>query len=55
MAVYSQDGAESLHRRLADESHALPKAGAIAYLDIDAILRVSETQAATPSIPATAF
>ena len=42
VAVYSQDDAESLHRRLADASHALAKAGAAAYLDIDAILQAAK-------------
>ena len=42
VAVYSQDDAESLHRRMADESRALPKAGAAAYLDIDAILQAAK-------------
>ena len=42
VAVFSQDDAESLHRRMAGESHALNKAGAAAYLDIDAILRVAK-------------
>ena len=42
VAVFSQDDAESLHRRSADESCALAKAGAAAYLDIDAILRAAK-------------
>ena len=42
VAVFSQDDAESLHRRLADASHALAKAGAAAYLDIDAILQAAK-------------
>ena len=41
VAVFSQDDAESLHRRMADEPRALPKAGAAAYLDIDAILQAA--------------
>ena len=41
VTVFSQDDAESLHRRLADESHALAKAGAAAYLDVDAILQAA--------------
>ena len=42
VAVYSQDDAESLHRRLADASHALAKAGAAAYLDVDGILQAAK-------------
>ena len=42
VAVYSQDDANSLHRRLADESHALAKSGAAAYLDIDAIVQAAK-------------
>ena len=42
VAVYSQDDANSLHRRLADESSALPKRGAAAYLDADAILQAAK-------------
>ena len=38
VAVFSQDDASSIHRDLADESYALAKSGAAAYLDIDAIL-----------------
>ena len=40
-AVYSRDDETSLHRRLADESHALGKSGAAAYLDVDAILQAA--------------
>ena len=40
-AVYSRDDETSLHRRLADESHALGKSGAAAYLDADAILQAA--------------
>ena len=42
VAVFSQDDSESLHRRLADASHALAKAGAAAYLDIDGILQAAK-------------
>ena len=41
-AVYSQDDALSLHRRLADESHGLARSGAAAYLDIEAVLRAAK-------------
>ena len=55
VAVYSQDGAESLHRRLADESHALPKAGAIAYQDIDAILWAARDAGCSAILPGYGF
>ena len=42
VAVYSQDDAHSLHWRLADESCALDKSGAAAYLDADAILQAAK-------------
>ena len=42
VAVFSQDDTGSLHRRMADESRALPKAGAAAYLDVDAILQAAK-------------
>lgn len=42
VAVYSQDDAHSLHRRLADEAHGLARSGAAAYLDIDAVLRAAK-------------
>ena len=41
VSVFSQDDADSLHRRVTSESRALDKSGAAAYLDIDAILRVA--------------
>ena len=38
VAVYSQDDAESLHTRVADEAHALDARGVPAYLDIDGVI-----------------
>jgi acetyl/propionyl-CoA carboxylase alpha subunit/acetyl-CoA carboxylase carboxyltransferase component len=38
VAVYSRDDADSLHVRVADQSHALTGQGAAAYLDAEAIV-----------------
>ena len=42
VAVYSEDDAESLHRRVADEAQALAATGAAAYLDEEAIVRAAK-------------
>ena len=42
VAVYSEDDAESLHRRVADEAQALAATGAAAYLDEEAIVAAAK-------------
>ena len=41
VAIYSKDDAASLHRRMADVSHALEGSGARAYLDMDAVIEAA--------------
>ncbi|MFM8375654.1 MAG: biotin carboxylase N-terminal domain-containing protein, partial [Phenylobacterium sp.] len=41
VAVWSSDDADSLHRRMADEAHALPGRGPAAYLDMDAVIQAA--------------
>jgi len=43
VAIYSEDDAASLHRRIADLSQALPGKGARAYLDMDAVIEAART------------
>lgn len=43
VAVYSEDDAESLHVRRADESQALPGVGTRSYLDIEAVIRAAKS------------
>jgi acetyl/propionyl-CoA carboxylase alpha subunit len=42
VAVYSQDDANSRHRLLADEAHALNASGPAAYIDVAAILAAAQ-------------
>lgn len=42
VAVHSEDDADSLHTRKADEARQLPGAGVAAYLDIEAIIAVAK-------------
>ena len=42
VAVYSQDDADSLHARIADEAIALESSGVRAYLDIDGIVAAAK-------------
>ncbi len=51
VALHSEDDAQSLHVRTADEAHALKGTGVDAYLDIDQVLeaaRLSESDAIHP-------
>lgn len=41
VAVFSEDDAQALHRRKADEAHLLRKAGAAAYLDGEQLLAIA--------------
>ena len=41
-AIYSTDDATALHVRKADEAHALGRAGAAAYLDIERVIAVAK-------------
>ncbi len=41
VAIFSEDDATSLHRRMADASHALAGKGAKAYLDMDAVIQAA--------------
>ena len=41
VAVWSEDDADSLHRRMADEAHPLAGKGPSAYLDMDAVIRAA--------------
>ena len=42
VAVYSEDDAQSLHLRMADESVLLPGQGAAAYLNIESIIAAAK-------------
>ena len=42
VAVYSQDDAESLHTRVADEARLLEGRGAMAYLNIDGVIAAAQ-------------
>jgi acetyl/propionyl-CoA carboxylase alpha subunit len=42
VAIFSEDDAESLHTRAADEAHGLSGLGARAYLDIEAVIEAAK-------------
>ncbi len=44
VAVHSQDDANSLHVRRADEAHALDGVGARAYLDVEAVVAAAQSR-----------
>ena len=44
VAIYAEDDAQSLHIRMADESHALNGRGAAAYLDSDQVLEAAKAR-----------
>ena len=49
VAVYSQDDAESLHTRVADEARLLEGRGAMAYLDMDGVIAAA-TEAGSDAV-----
>ena len=42
VAIYSEDDAQSLHTRMADEVHRIAGHGVSAYLDIDSVIQAAE-------------
>ena len=42
VAIYSEDDAQSLHTRMADEAHRLAGHGVSAYLDIDGVIQAAK-------------
>ncbi|HPA89158.1 MAG TPA: carboxyl transferase domain-containing protein [Quisquiliibacterium sp.] len=55
VAVFSDDDAHALHRRVADADHPLGLAGAAAYLDIDRILAAAREHACRAVHPGYGF
>ncbi|MFV0258661.1 MAG: biotin carboxylase N-terminal domain-containing protein, partial [Acidimicrobiales bacterium] len=55
VAVFSDDDAESLPVRTADEAHALGAAGAAAYLDVDRLLEIAAATGADAIHPGYGF
>ena len=42
VAIYSEDDAQSLHTRMADEVHRIAGHGVSAYLDIDSVIQAAK-------------
>ncbi len=55
VAVYSQDDANSRHRLLADEAHALNASGPAAYIDIAAVIAAAKATGADAVHPGYGF
>lgn len=55
VAIYSEDDATSLHRRIADVSYALTGKGARAYLDMDAVIDAARANACDAIHPGYGF
>ena len=49
VAVYSEDDAQSLHLRMADDAVPLSRAGVAAYLDIENLIAIAKTARRLPS------
>ena len=55
VAVYSEDDAQALHTRRADEAHALRGVGVAAYLDLEQLIAAARTRGCTAIHPGYGF